>query len=157
MELKDGYIQDRQGHKRLALGVFCEVDAVLPAYAHLTDSGFDLVAAENAVLDPFERRAISTGLRFVIPPGYEIQVRPRSGLALNSGITVLNTPGTVDEGYTGVVKVILLNVGRFPAHVITGQRIAQAVVAPVVRPQLVKIDVMPATDRGANGFGSTGA
>lgn len=156
-KIVDGYTQDRYGHKNLALGVVAEAGSVLPTYAHPGDSGFDLRAAESAVINPGERAAVSTGLRFQIPPGHEIQVRPRSGLALNAGLTVLNTPGTVDEGFTGVVKVILLNTGRFPFHVVMGDRIAQAVVAPVVRPVLVQLTALPSTDRGAAGFGSTGA
>lgn len=117
----------------------------------------DLCADEVRLLAPGERAAIATGLRMQLPPQTEAQVRPRSGLALKHGVTVLNTPGTIDEGYRGEVKVILINLGQEPFEVTQGMRIAQLVIAPVVRAnirQVPSIDVT--TERGAGGFGSSG-
>lgn len=131
--------------------------ATLPFYSHPGDAGMDLCADEVRLLAPGERAAIATGLRMQLPPQTEAQVRPRSGLALKHGVTVLNTPGTIDEGYRGEVKVILINLGQEPFEVTQGMRIAQLVIAPVVRAnirQVPSIDVT--TERGAGGFGSSG-
>lgn len=130
-----------------------------PEYAHAGDSGFDLRAAvsQNIHLHPLERMLVPTGLKFQIPGGFEIQVRPRSGLAHKHGITVLNTPGTVDQGYTGEVKVMLINLGDKPYVIAPGERIAQAVLAPVARLPLQQVESVENTDeRGQGGFGSTG-
>jgi len=133
-----------------------------PEYAKSSDSGFDLRAfIENPItLNPFERATIPTGLFFEIPEGYEIQIRPRSGLASKNGVTVLNTPGTIDSGYRGEVKVILINLGNETFTIQNGDRIAQAVftnVANSILTELTKIDkVSKDTDRGSDGFGSTG-
>lgn len=130
-----------------------------PEYAHEGDSGFDLRSVDDAVLImPGETRMIPTGLKFVIPEGYEVQVRPRSGLAAKEGLTVLNTPGTIDRGYTGEVKVLLHNTGKEPHVVARGDRIAQAVMAPVERATLYLVDEdgLEVTERGDGGFGSTG-
>lgn len=130
--------------------------ASLPAYAHPGDAGMDLCADEELELAPGARAAVSTGLRLRLPSGTEGQVRPRSGLAVKHGITVLNTPGTIDEGYRGEVKVILINLGREPFRVTRGMRIAQLVVAPVLRVSLTPGAVDTGTERGAGGFGSSG-
>jgi dUTP pyrophosphatase len=130
----------------------------LPAYATPGAAGMDLLAAVGApvTIAPGGRALIPTGLRIALPPGYEMQVRPRSGLALRHGITMPNTPGTVDEDYRGELQVILLNAGTEPFTVERGARIAQAVVAPVVRATWREADALPDTARGEGGFGSTG-
>ena len=130
----------------------------LPAYATAGASGADVVAAvaEATPLRPLERRAFPTGLVLAVPPGFEVQVRPRSGLALRSGVTVANAPGTVDSDYRGELMVLLVNLGSEPVVVRRGERIAQLVVAPVVRATFVEREDLPPSDRGAGGFGSTG-
>lgn len=130
-----------------------------PSYAYPTDSGFDLRANENASFSGFERKLVSTGLYVNIPEGYEIQVRPKSGLAINKGLSVLNTPGTVDQGYTGEIKVIVINMSNHPQEIKIGDKIAQAVLCPVVQGKLVNLKRVlnvEEKDRGDNGFGSTG-
>ena len=131
-------------------------DAVLPAYAHPGDAGLDLCACEAATLLPGERRLVRTGLVMELPPGTEAQLRPRSGLALKHGITLLNTPGTIDEGYRGELGVILVNLGQEPFEVVPGMRIAQMVIAPVLRVAVEESETLGATCRGEGGFGSTG-
>ncbi|HET6184935.1 MAG TPA: dUTP diphosphatase [Acetobacteraceae bacterium] len=130
----------------------------LPAYASAGAAGVDLLAAVAApVLIPAGGRAlIPTGLAIAIPPGYELQIRPRSGLALRHGIALPNSPGTIDEDYRGEVQVILLNAGAEPFTVERGMRIAQAVLAPVVRLRWEEVAELPATLRSGGGFGSTG-
>jgi len=132
----------------------------LPAYQTDGAAGFDLVAAlpegEPLVLAPLGRALVPTGLVFEIPPGHEGQVRPRSGLALKHGITVLNAPGTIDADYRGEVQVILINLGAEPFAIRRGERIAQFVAAPVTRARLVVVEAVGATVRGSGGFGSTG-
>ena len=131
--------------------------AYLPEYAHGPDedAGMDLRAFEDAVLEPGVPRAVPTGLVIEAPPGFEAQVRPRSGLALKHAITLPNSPGTVDPGYRGEIKVILLNLGREPYHVHRGDRIAQLVLARYERVEWEEGDVND-TRRGAGGFGSSG-
>ena len=131
-------------------------DAVLPAYAHPSDAGMDLRSVDELVIPPGKRALVHTGLVMLLPPAYEAQVRPRSGLALKAGVTVLNTPGTIDSGYRGEVGVILVNLGEEPFAVKKGDKVAQLVIAPVTQPQVVETDVVDETDRGAGGFGSTG-
>lgn len=131
-------------------------DAVLPRYAHPGDAGLDLFANERAELGPGEAALIRTGLCVELPPGTEAQVRPRSGLALRHGITILNTPGTIDEGYRGEVGVILINHGRERFVVEKGARIAQMVLAPVVRAAVEETPELSGSQRGPGGFGSTG-
>lgn len=131
-------------------------DLPLPAYATAGAAGMDVAAAEDMTLDPGARAAVATGFALAIPAGYEVQVRPRSGLALRHGITCLNTPGTIDHDYRGEVKVILVNLGQEPFAVVRGERIAQLVPAPVQRALLAEVDVLDDTVRGAGGFGSTG-
>ncbi|MGA9583521.1 MAG: dUTP diphosphatase [Allosphingosinicella sp.] len=128
----------------------------LPAYASDGAAGLDVVAAEDLTLRPGARHAVATGFALAIPPGFEVQVRPRSGLALKHGITCLNTPGTIDSDYRGEVKVILANLGSEPFEVRRGERIAQLVPAPVLRAAFVEVDSLDSTGRGAGGFGSTG-
>ena len=119
-------------------------DAIVPRYMTARAAGLDLSAA------------IPTGLAIKLPAGYEAQVRPRSGLALEHGVTLVNTPGTIDEDYVGPIVVLLINHGDRPVRIEAGQRIAQLVIAPVVQAELVEVDELPATERGAGGFGSTG-
>ena len=130
----------------------------LPAPSYATDgaAGLDVVAAEDLTLAPGQRHAVATGFAIAIPPGYEVQVRPRSGLALKHGITCLNTPGTIDEDYRGEVKVILANLGAEPFEVRRGERIAQLVPAPVTKAHFTEVTELDETSRGAGGFGSTG-
>lgn len=130
--------------------------ATLPAYAHPDDAGLDLCAAEAATVQPGEARLVRTGIVIALPPGTEGQVRPRSGLALKHNITVLNTPGTIDEGYRGEVGVILINHGRAPFEVHAGMKIAQMVVQRVCRVQVEETAELSDTPRGTGGFGSTG-
>lgn len=131
-------------------------DAVLPAYAHPGDAGLDLCACEAATLLPGERRLVRTGLVMELPSGTEAQLRPRSGLALKHGITLLNAPGTIDEGYRGELGVILVNLGQEPFEVVPGMRIAQMVIAPVLRVAVEESETLGETCRGEGGFGSTG-
>jgi dUTP pyrophosphatase len=128
----------------------------LPAYASAHAAGMDVVAAESVALAPGARHAVATGFAIAIPEGYEVQVRPRSGLALRRGITCLNSPGTIDADYRGEVKVILANLGDQVFEVIRGERIAQLVPAPVLRARFAEADELDETDRGGGGFGSTG-
>ena len=132
-------------------------DAVLPAYARPGDAGMDVCACEEATLLPGERKLVRTGLVMELPSGTEAQMRPRSGLALKHGITLLNSPGTIDEGYRGEVGVLLINLGREPFAVQPGMRIAQMVIAPVLRVGTAEVAEVSDTARGAGGFGSTGA
>lgn len=131
-------------------------DAELPAYARPGDAGMDLRSVEDAVVPRGGRALVKTGLAMQLPFGYEAQVRPRSGLALKHGVTVLNTPGTIDSGYRGEVGVILANFGDSDFPVAKGDRIAQLVIAPVTQAEVEETDVIDATDRGTGGFGSTG-
>ncbi|MBD8877694.1 dUTP diphosphatase [Roseibium polysiphoniae] len=140
--------------KRLPHGA----DLPLPAYQSDLAAGLDLLAAvdEPLVLSPGKRALVPTGLAMALPAGFEGQVRPRSGLAVKNGVTVLNTPGTVDADYRGEVKIILVNLGDEPFTVERGARIAQLVVAPVLQADLIEVETLSETKRGAGGFGSTG-
>ena len=128
----------------------------LPSYGTDGAAGLDVVSAEDLTLQPGQRHAVATGFAIAIPHGYEVQVRPRSGLALKHGITCLNTPGTIDEDYRGEVKVILANLGSEPFEVRRGERIAQLVPAPVMKAAFTEVPELSETERGAGGFGSTG-
>lgn len=130
----------------------------LPEYATLLSAGLDLRAniEESIVLRPMERQLIGTGLYIALPPGYEAQVRPRSGLALKHGITVLNTPGTIDADYRGEVKVLLINLSAEPFTVNEGERIAQMVIARHEHAELTLVEELDETERGAGGYGHTG-
>lgn len=134
-------------------------DAVEPKYNYSTDSGFDLHSVEEIVIEPLGRALIPTGLCFDIPKGQEIQVRSKSGLAINQGLFVLNSPGTVDAGYTGEVKVIIFNTNNTPVTIKKGMKVAQGVVCPITSSEwldLIKISEINEKDRNSNGFGSTG-
>jgi dUTP pyrophosphatase len=133
-------------------------DLPLPDYATAGAAGMDLLAAvtDPVTLAPGARALIPTGLRIALPPGYEMQVRPRSGLALRHGIVLPNSPGTIDEDYRGELQIIVMNAGEAPFAIARGMRIAQAVVAPVVRAVWREAADLDATDRGHGGFGSTG-
>jgi len=128
----------------------------LPAYATAHAAGLDVVAAEDVILAPGARHAVATGFAIAIPEGYEVQVRPRSGLALKNGVTCLNTPGTIDADYRGEVKVILANLGNEAFAVKRGERIAQLVPAAVQRASFAEVEELDETARGSGGFGSTG-
>ncbi len=137
---------------RLAHGAGLE----LPAYASAGAAGMDIVAAEDVTIAPGARHAVATGFAVAIPAGYEIQVRPRSGLALKHGITVANAPGTIDCDYRGEVKVILINHGTASFSILRGDRIAQLVLAPVSQASWLEVSELDETARGTGGFGSTG-
>ena len=130
--------------------------AQLPTYAHPGDAGMDVRSIETVTLRPGDRALVRTGLVFQLPPDAEAQVRPRSGLALKHGVTVLNAPGTIDAGYRGEVGVILVNLGAEPFTVEKGMKVAQVVVASVARAEIVEVAETDVTERGADGFGSTG-
>ncbi len=131
-------------------------DAVVPGYAHPGDAGLDLFAYEAITLAPGASAVVKTGVAIALPPGTEGQVRPRSGLAAKHQVSVLNTPGTIDEGYRGEVGVILMNFGKTAFPVDKGMKIAQLVVKPVLRVVVKPVDELDETARGAGGFGSTG-
>jgi len=131
-------------------------DAVMPCYAHPGDAGMDVCACAAAVLQPGEWKRIPTGLVMEMPEGWEAQVRPRSGLALKHGVTLLNSPGTIDAGYRGEIGVILINHGPVPFDVHPGMRIAQLVIASVMRVNIEETVCVAGSSRGEGGFGSTG-
>ena len=134
-------------------------DAVEPKYNYVTDSGFDLHSVEEITIEPFGRALVPTGLCFDIPKGQEIQVRSKSGLAINQGLFVLNSPGTVDAGYTGEVKAIIFNTNNTPVTIKKGMKVAQGVVCPITSSEwleLTKVSDINEKDRNSNGFGSTG-
>lgn len=132
----------------------------LPVYQTAGAAGMDLAAAIDdaavEILEPGERRLIPTGFAAAVPPGFEMQIRPRSGLALKHGVTVLNTPGTIDSDYRGEIQVMLVNLGREPFSIARGDRVAQAVIAPVIQASIVEVGDLDDTERGTGGFGSTG-
>jgi dUTP pyrophosphatase len=133
-------------------------DAIVPRYMTAQAAGLDLSAALDAPIElaPGQRAAVATGLAIKLPEGYEAQVRPRSGLAREHGVTLVNSPGTIDADYTGPLLILVINHGDRPVRIESGQRIAQLVIAPVVQAELDEVDELPATARGAGGFGSTG-
>jgi dUTP pyrophosphatase len=133
-------------------------DVPLPKYMSEHASGMDVCAAvpEPLELQPGQRALVPTGFHIAVPPGYEAQIRPRSGLAIKHGISVLNTPGTIDADYRGEVKIILANLGTEPFTINRGDRIAQMVIQPVLQADLVRVDELPDTVRGHGGFGHTG-
>lgn len=130
--------------------------ANLPKYEHEDDSGLDLFAIEEREIPPRETMLIGTGVSIELPHGTEAQIRPRSGLALKHSITVLNTPGTIDAGYRGEIGVILINHGKHPFKVLKGMKIAQMIIAPVIRAEIEEVNSLSKTLRGEGGFGSTG-
>ena len=131
-------------------------DLPLPGYATEGSAGLDLIAAEEATLAPGARAAIGCGIAVALPPGFEAQIRPRSGLALKHGITMLNSPGTIDSDYRGEIKAILINHGAEPFHVARGMKIAQLVIARHETAELIESEELPSSTRGQSGFGSTG-
>ncbi len=134
-------------------------DAVFPKYAYPSDSGFDLHSTQDLEIGPFGRILVPTGIKVSFQEGYEIQVRPKSGLAIKQGLTVLNTPGTVDQGYTGEIQVIVFNTNNHSVMIPKGMKVGQAVLCPVINGKYVrfeKVDTLGKKDRGDNGFGSTG-
>ncbi len=131
-------------------------DALLPHYAHPGDSGMDVYSIEEVSIAPGETRLVHTGLKIAVPGHYEAQLRPKSGLALQHGITLLNTPGTVDSGYRGEVCVIVINHGREAYRIQKHAKIAQLVICPVIRANIVEVEQLDETARGDGGFGSTG-
>ena len=134
------------------------VDATTPKYAYPTDSGFDLHSIEECLILPFDRKLVPTGIHVDIPENYEIQIRSKSGLSLKQGLMVLNSPGTIDQGYTGEIQVILFNTSKDKVKIEKGQKVAQAVLCPVVAGKWVNLveDEINSKDRSDNGFGSTG-
>ena len=134
-------------------------DAVFPKYAYPSDSGFDLHSTQDLEIGPLGRILVPTGIKVSFQEGYEIQVRPKSGLAIKQGLTVLNTPGTVDQGYTGEIQVIVFNTNNHSVMIPKGMKVGQAVLCPVINGKYVrfeKVDTLGEKDRGDNGFGSTG-
>lgn len=157
-EIENDFVSQYENPK-IKLNYIYKSENPEPEYAYSTDSGFDLRANETVTLEPFGRALIPTGLFLDVPERCEIQVRPKSGLAIKRGLSVLNTPGTVDYGYTGEIKVIVFNFNNEPQTIQMGDKIAQAVVCPVAQGnqiELVKVDHIKEKDRNANGFGSTG-
>lgn len=130
--------------------------AIIPNYAHNTDSGMDLYSIEDKIIRPSESALIKTGLKIELPPNTEAQIRPKSGIALKHSVTVLNTPGTIDEGYTGEIQVILINHGERLYKINKGEKIAQMVIMPVIRVEIEQVNELQETSRGLGGFGSTG-
>lgn len=154
----DKEVTDMMRRKQVQIELVSE-DAVFPSYAYPTDSGFDLYSTIDYSIPPFGRALIPTGIKLSFEVGYEIQIRPKSGLAINEGIMVLNTPGTVDAGYTGEIKVILFNTNNSQFLIKKGMKIAQAVLCPVMNGKFVllkEVEKVTEKDRGENGFGSTG-
>jgi dUTP pyrophosphatase len=133
-----------------------EADAKMPCYAHPGDSGMDLFSVEEIVLQPGERKLVRTGIKISLPKGFEAQVRPKSGIAINNGVTVLNTPGTIDSCYRGEVQVILINLGKEAFKIEKGKKIAQLVIAKVEEAKVKEVDELDETSRSNGGFGSTG-
>lgn len=131
-------------------------DAIIPFYAHPGDAGLDLFSVEEVTIEPGKRKLVATGISIELPKNTEAQVRPRSGLALKYGVTVLNSPGTIDEGYRGEIKVILINHGEEAFKINRGDKIAQMVIMPVLTVEIKEVEILNDSERGEGGFGSTG-
>ncbi len=131
-------------------------NAIIPAYAKAGDAGVDLCSTEEYELAPGERKLISTGIKIALPEGHEAQVRPRSGLAIKHGISIVNTPGTIDAGYRGEIGIILINHGQEPFKVESGMRIAQMVINQIEHAEFEEVDALDETERGEGGFGHSG-
>jgi dUTP pyrophosphatase len=142
--------------EEVTVPVVCQEGAKLPQYQTPLAAGVDLCTTETFSLAPMERRLVPTGLSIAVPEGYEAQVRPRSGLALKHGISMVNTPGTIDADYRGELKVLLINFGESVVTLLEGDRIGQLVLSPVSRIVWTEVSELPSTERGAGGFGSTG-
>jgi dUTP pyrophosphatase len=159
LELMNNVMNHREESNKITIKFMNKSDNINPIYAKEGDSGFDLRADESGLLKPMERKLVSTGLYFELPDGYELQIRPRSGLAYKNGITVLNSPGTVDTGYRGEIKVLLINLSNEDFNWEKGERIAQGVISPRVSTDyggLVEVKEINKSERGEGGFGSTG-
>ncbi|MEK6958354.1 MAG: dUTP diphosphatase [archaeon] len=130
--------------------------AIIPKLEHAGDAGFDLYSNEEMILKPMERKLVATGISIAIEKGFEAQVRPKSGLAINHGITIPNSPGTIDAGYRGEIKVIMLNLGEKEYKVEKGKKIAQLVFSRIEEPEIIEVKELDETKRGKGGFGSTG-
>ncbi len=159
LELMNNVKNHREESNKITIKFINKSDNINPIYAKEGDSGFDLRADESGLLKPMERKLVSTGLYFELPNGYELQIRPRSGLAYKKGITVLNSPGTVDTGYRGEIKVLLINLSNEDFNWEKGERIAQGVISPRVSTdygELVEVKEVNKSERGEGGFGSTG-
>ena len=135
----------------------CREGAVIPTYANPGDAGMDICSCESAMINPGQRKLVQTGLKIQLPEDTEAQIRPRSGLAIKNGITLLNTPGTIDAGYRGELGIIIINLGQEPFEIKPGMRIAQMVIAPVLRVESEEVDALSETARGEGGFGSSGS
>lgn len=131
-------------------------NAILPRYAHINDAGMDLFSTEDAIVLPGEIKLIHTGIAIELPNDVEAQIRPRSGLALKSGITVLNSPGTIDAGYRGEIGIIIINHGKESFEICVGTKIAQMVITPIIHATIQEVNELEESDRGVGGFGSTG-
>jgi len=129
---------------------------IMPRYASTGAAGLDVHAAESLELAPMQRALVPTKLKMAIPAGYEVQIRPRSGLALKHGIGMVNSPGTIDSDYRGEIGVILINLGSEPFRIEAGDRIAQMIVSPVIQAKFIEVDILEVSARGEQGFGSTG-
>lgn len=142
----------------MQINITAKSENLIPKRATAHAAGYDLCADlhESKILGVGQRALIPTGISIALPEGYEAQVRPRSGLALKNGLTVLNSPGTIDADYRGEIQVIMANLGQEPFEIIPGMRIAQMIIAPVSAPELVCVESLPETTRSAGGFGSTG-
>ncbi|MBC8064108.1 MAG: dUTP diphosphatase [Chlorobia bacterium] len=140
----------------LEIPVTLGANSTVPAYQSTHAAGMDLCCSEDCVLEPGERKLVSTGIRMAIPEGFEGQVRPRSGLAMKHGIGMVNSPGTIDSDYRGEIGVLLINLGKETVTFLKGDRIAQLVICPVTRARLLPVDELDQTERGVGGFGSTG-
>lgn len=159
LELMNNVMNHREESNKITIKFMNKSENINPIYAKEGDSGFDLRADESGLLKPMERKLVSTGLYFELPDGYELQIRPRSGLAYKNGITVLNSPGTVDTGYRGEIKVLLINLSNEDFNWEKGERIAQGVISPRVSTDyggLVEVKEINKSERGEGGFGSTG-
>lgn len=143
--------------KPLQISIVCEPGAVAPSYQTEGSAGVDLHSFEAFTIAPMERRLVRTGVSIAIPEGYEGQVRPRSGLALRHGITMVNSPGTIDSDYRGELMIIMINLGADPVQFSVGDRIAQVVFTPVTRAEFILAEELGSTTRGTGGFGSTGS
>jgi len=130
--------------------------AIIPVYQTSGAVGFDFYSLEEMVIEPGKRKLIGTGLAMALPEGVELQIRPRSGLAYREGLTILNSPGTVDSDYRGEIKILVVNLGDKPIKILKGERIAQGIIAPIFRAQFQPVEELPTTVRGGGGFGSTG-
>ncbi len=143
-------------HDPVHVRITLEEGVALPQYQTAGSAGLDLCTIEDFTLKPLERKLVGTGIRIAVPQGYEAQVRPRSGLAIKHGITLVNTPGTIDSDYRGEIKIIVINLGKKVVSFNRGDRIAQLVICPVIHAQLQEVVTLDDTERGLGGFGSTG-